>query len=701
MIASKKSDQFVGIIIVWAILVIVLISRLVAIQIFSVDLYKNLAKVQQLRKKPAPAPRGNIFDRNGIPLAINNLFYDIHADPTCIIDTNYVDSVLCRIFRKPIGFYGEKINTGQKKYFVYIERTVSPELGLEVKESQLPGIFVIPKFNRIYPQGKVGSSVIGFVGTDGKGLEGLELYYDEKLSGKSSERIIVIDAIGRTYPLPENTKEPTFPGNDLYTTIDIRLQELVERELEQVVEKNKADAATAIFLDPLTGEILSKASFPNYDPNKPNEYPEDHRRNRAVTDVFEPGSMFKIVTMSAALTENKIELGDTIDAGLGICQFDSREVEDVKPMGLITAAEVLIYSSNIGIVKIAQKLTKKTLYKYAKRFGFGTITNIDFPGEMDGVLRPPEKWSATTMLTLPMGYEISSTALQLLRAYGVIANHGKLMQPFIVEEIVSFDNQVVLRREPILVRQVIPDFVADSILSVLGEVVNRGTGRAAKSPFIKIAGKTGTTHKFSEDNRRYDKNKYYSSFLGIAPAEDPYIIGIVVVDNPKAGRHYGGSVAAPVFRSIIEKAISAGIFASSRSQKLTIKSNNEYEIHVPDIKNMNPNQALSILNERGLIGRLSGVGEFIVAQLPSPGTKLQSKDTVTIYLGNNTISTLDSVLVPNLTNLSVRTAIKKLTEIGLDFELTGYGKIREQFPEPYIQVPKNLKVKLKCQDKEL
>ena len=685
MEVHRKINRLTTVIVFWLVVLVVLVCRLAAIQIFKTRYYRELAKKQHLISVKISAPRGNIYDRNGIPLAINNLFYELIADPSQIKDTNLVDSILTRLTGRERGFYYNKIRNSISRYYVYLERKVSPEIGRKIESLAIPGISVSPKYSRNYPHGKIGSTVIGCVDADGNGIEGLELYYNDYLKGTPAKKVLVHDALGNKYPVYGDLLKSAKPGKDIYTTLDIRLQEIVDKELEDAVLRNAADAGMAIFVNPKTGEILAVSSFPNYDPNHPGDFPDGYRRCRPITDEFEPGSVFKIVTFCCALAEGKLALDDTIDTGNGYLRINMRDVRDVHGYGLLRAPEILINSSNVGIVKIAKRLDKQTFYRYIKLFGFGTITNVDFPGEADGKLNSPSKWSIPTMSTLPMGYEVRATAIQLACAYSAIANHGRMNRPFLVSKAVSGDGDTEIIRQPLMVRQVIPEWVSDTVYNILRKVVTRGTARSANSPYVKIAGKTGTSKKHAYGTTKYKSHEYYSSFAGIAPFEDPKVVGVIVIDNPKAGKYYGGFVAAPVFRAIIEKAVSAGIVESPRSLKLAVSAYHDEKTAVPALRFMPAAQAKEVLRKRRLVPKIIGVGNVVISQVPKAYSEVEVGDTVWVYLGEREGQT-NKVILPDLRGLSIRDAMKKLTELGVKPIISGYGVVVEQEPAPFTEV---------------
>lgn len=690
MLSDKNINRLVAMIVIWALAVIVVQARLLGLQLLSSKSFKKRACQQQRKPQDVPARRGTIYDRNGVVLAIDNLFYDIYGDPSQIDNPELVDSVLCQIFQRPKGYYSQKIADAYGRFFVYLEWRVDMAQAAEVRRHRLSGVAMTPIYNRFYPYGKIASTIIGCVGHDGEGLDGIEYLFNEELSGTPTQKIVFSDAFGKTYPLLcYSTGEPV-PGCDLYLTIDIRLQQILQSELEKTIKENHADGAYSVFINPKTGEILAMASVPNYDPNEYSKYPLNLRRNRVITDPYEPGSIFKLVTMAAALSEHLVSLADTIDTKNGRAVICGRKVTDVHRMGKISTAEVIIHSSNIGIVKIAQMLDKKTLYEYIKRFGFGTITGIDLPGEADGILRTVSKWWGTSMATIPMGYEVSATPLQIVCAYGVVANHGKLMRPFAVKKCIRSDGEIKWQKNPMIVRQAIPKEVADTLNEMFRKVVTEGTGKMADSPFLALAGKTGTTHKQKTGERGYHEKKYFSSFVGYAPYEDPKIVGLVVVDNPRSGAYYGGTVAAPILRTVMEKATSSGILQLPTERTVTMENTpQKNKVYVPNLIRTTPEQAIRLLQSRGLAAKFYGIGDIVADQSPQHGRAIEPNSVVILYLKPILPKSGDSLKVPDVRGMTIRDAINKLASANVPFRVEGHGVVTEQSPPPNTMIDTN------------
>ncbi len=671
--------------------------KLVMIQVFSSSQMRQRAINQQLKSKDIPARRGSIYDRNGKLLATDNIFYEIVADPQQLESLDKVDSALCQVFNRPPGFYLNKICPYINRRFVYLERKVSPPLANRLKEKEIKGIYFTPIYSRSYPYGTVASTLIGCVDNQGKGVAGIELYYDSFLTGIPSQKLIFTDGFGENYPLLcYSTGEP-IPGDDIYLTIDIELQNILETELRKTMVEHNAKSASGILMDPKTGEILAMASLPNFDPNEYYKYPSELRKNRNITDPYEPGSIFKLVTFAAALAESVVSCEDTIDTKRGTINICGRTVSDVHSLGKITAREVIIHSSNVGIVLIAQNLDKIKFYEYIRKFGFGTPTNVDFSAESPGILRPPNKWWGTTMATLPMGYELSATPIQIVSAFSAIANKGILMRPFIVSRINKFNGKEVLSRKPLRIRSVIPRWVVDTMSNLLRAVVTDGTAKSANSEIIKIAGKTGTSHKVKIGEKGYRSDAYYASFAGYAPYDEPFVAGIIVVDEPDAGFHYGGQVAAPTLKTVLEKSINSGIFPAPEANKLYVHHRNQQDLSiVPNLKRTTPTQARKILSARNLDAKFYGVGNVVIDQSPQPGRAVEPGTVVILHLHQIPVENKHTVIIPDVVGLTLRKAIEILSPLGIPVRVEGRGIVVEQIPAPQTISDSNLVSILMC-----
>lgn len=528
-------------------LLFLFLGRLVFIQFFSSDFLVNLAKKQHSYYLEIQPKRGAIFDRNMRPLAVNVVTFSLYAVPPQIKDKDMVASELSRILDLDADFVIERLS--RKKQFVWLSRKLDWDLMQKVKALDLDGLFFIKESRRSYPDSTLASQLIGFAGLDNIGLEGLEMEYDSYLKGKSGWTIVLRDAKKRELALSD-ILQPPVNGFSLVLTIDQMVQYIAEREIEKIFDKYKAKGAVIVVMDVKTGEVLGLANRPTFDLNDPSRYPDDARRNRAVTDYFEPGSVFKIVTAAAALDEGRFSVDDEIFCENGEYKVANHILHDVHPYGKLSFKGVIVNSSNIGTTKIAQELGAKSIYYYARLFGFGSSTSSGMPGEVTGVLKPPDVWSKTSIGAVPIGQEVCVTAIQLAAAISSIANNGVYMKPFVVRSIVDNKGEVIKSFNPELKRRVMSDETAAKLTDILESVVTEGTGKMGASKIFRFAGKTGTAQKIDADGR-YSHSKFMASFIGFAPAESPEIAIVVMVDEPRP-YYYGGVVCAPAFKAVAE-----------------------------------------------------------------------------------------------------------------------------------------------------
>lgn len=499
--------------------------------------------------------RGTIYDRKGKELAISIDLESLYGVPSEMEDPDFVAAKLSTV----LGMSPQSIEKRLEGHrsFIWLDRKIDPERVKKIKALSLNTreIGFITESKRFYPKRVLASHLLGFVGMDNHGLEGIELNYERYLSGEKGWLILERDALGRDiFPSNHNYRPPS-PGNNLLLTIDEVIQYITEKELDKGIERWKAKSAIAIVMDPRTGEILAMGVRPDFNPNNIGNYRASEWRNRAITDLYEPGSTFKVISAAAALEEGLVKPGDLFDCSRGMIEVGGRLIHDVHKNGILTFSEVIQKSSNVGAIQIGMKLGKERFYKYIKGFGFGEKTGIDLPGEGSGKVREPRKWSGTSIGAISIGQEVSVTPLQVLRAFSAIANKGYLMRPYIVSEIRDNEGRVIKSFKPQVVRKVISEETSKRLTEILKTVVEEG-GTATKAAIEgnMVAGKTGTSQKIDPKTGTYSHERYVSSFVGFLPADDPKLSIIVVVDEPQ-GSIYGGSVAAPIFKEIAEQAL--------------------------------------------------------------------------------------------------------------------------------------------------
>ncbi len=545
--------------IIFLVLFVGLVSRALQLQVISGKTLKALAERQHTRNLVLYPERKMIFDRHGQKLAATIQSDSIYADPSKIENPRSVArrlATVCNMAREDI----EK-RLSRSGSFCWIARQVSPEQRQRVESLNIDGVHVIHEPKRFYPHRDLACHILGFAGLDSTGLEGLELQYDNYLKSVPRNVVWGRDARGnRIYLGNSETDEAQKSAEDtscnLILTIDSKIQHIVESRLKAAVEQKQAKGGSVIVMDIQTGEILALANMPLFNLNAFSEFDPALRRNRAVTDCFDPGSVFKPFVVAAALEAGVVTEEDRIHCENGSYVVGDRTIHEAqhKKHATLLLPEILKYSSNIGAVKVAERLGKNQFYEYITSFGFGAKTGVDLPGEVSGIVRDPGSWQPVDFATMAFGQGISVTAIQLVTAMSAIANHGILMKPYVVKGMVDKYGKVVKEFRPTAVRRVISPVTADRITSILTTVVQSddGTGKKAKITNVAVAGKTGTSQKFDRTLRQYSSKKVITSFIGFFPADDPRISVYVMLDEPQKDR-WGGVAAAPVFKEISEQ----------------------------------------------------------------------------------------------------------------------------------------------------
>jgi cell division protein FtsI (penicillin-binding protein 3) len=526
--------------------------RLTVVQGAQAQEYSERGLDQRLRVQTLAADRGTIFDRDGQELAMSVDAVTIVANPTEMSDPGHVARTLAELVDRTADDLSAAFETDTR--FVYVVRQVDEAVAGPVRQAALPGIHFLSEPRRVYPLGTLAAHVVGFVQSDdNRGLEGLELFYDDELSGTPGELLVERDPQGRVIPLGNYDVVPAEPGSDLVLTIKAEIQYAAQQALSEAMERTGAASGSVIVIDPRTGEILAMVNMPVFDPNDRTTFSDAAVRNRAVTDVFEPGSTQKAVTIAAALETGVVGAGTIFEIPKTIELHDTVFRDFTPHSGRLTVTEIVTYSSNLGTILIGDRLGSEVLHSYLSAFGAGRATGIDFPGEPAGLLRPPEEWCATTCLAgTSIGYRVAVTPLQMAMVYAAIANDGLWVQPHLVREIV--DGSGVRNAGEPLQRRVISEGTARLMRVMLEAVVDRGTGLAAAVPGYRVGGKTGTTEKYDFELQRYSDSDVVASFIGMAPIDDPRIVVAVVLDSP-VNDASGGRGAAPVFSRVVYAAL--------------------------------------------------------------------------------------------------------------------------------------------------
>src|SRR5215471_10921034 len=540
--------------------------RLAIVQLLEHASLHDLAARQYSRNITLHPERGRILDRHGRVLATSVPVPSAYAIPQEIDKPDAVAKQVAEVLGEPLSTVQHQLTSTAP--FVWLGRQLPPEVGERLQKLNLRGVQVLQETRRFYPKRHLASQVLGFVGVDGLGLGGLEHLYNRELTGTPRQVTLQRDASGRTMQIIEGDPSDQPRGADLYLTLDERLQYVAEKEIAARVQETQAKSGLVVVMHPPTGDILALASYPFFNPNDFQDSKQRvWQRNRAVTDPVEPGSTFKLVTASAALEEDVVRLTDTFFCENGFVMRNGRRLRDHHGYGLLSFPQVIEKSSNIGTAKIAARLSDDQLYTYIRRFGFGEKSLVNLPGEEDGLIRPPKKWSRPTHDSLAFGQEVTVTPLQLLAAYAAVANGGWLMRPRMVEHVVQGDNSQFFA--PQARHQVLSPQTLERINDILVGVVERGTGKQAAVEGYTVAGKTGTAQKVERGG--YSHSKILASFVGYVPAEAPQLAIVVIIDEPLRAK-WGGEAAAPVFKRVAQQALYSLQVPSRQNQMLSLET---------------------------------------------------------------------------------------------------------------------------------
>jgi len=668
-----------GLLILWA----AIEFRLFQIQISQHAFYVEQSNVQSAKKINLKARRGRIFDTNGECLATNIVHYDLGADLHLIENKNAVASSFAKAFNRPRSYFLNKLDTPRD--FTYLVRKVNDEELQQLAGIDDPGVVKLEGSRRYYPFGKYGSQIIGFTDLDDRGASGIEMQFDPQLKGQDGWTFLLADAHRRFgYDVDYPHFEPN-PGLDIELTINKNFQTIVEDELDAGVKKYRGESGMAVLMNPNTGEILAMYSSPGFDPNEPNRSTLDQRRNRAITDIFEPGSTFKIFP-AAALLQEKIKSPDSIAfCENGSYLYYKHTINDSKKYGWLSFRRVIENSSNIGMVKLTESLKKKTFYQYLKNFGFDSQTGVDIIGEASGILTKPADFSGLSKAVISFGQEVGVTAVQITNAFAAVVNDGRLMRPYIIKRALDYRGKVVAEKQPQEIRQVITPDVAQTLKSFMLGVVENGTGKKARIDGVQIGGKTGTAQKFDKKLSRYIRNEYMASFIGFAPYDDPQLILSIFIDNPKPS-YYGGDVAAPIFAAIIKRILQ---FAPEKEQPMvTEKERAVLTTTVPNLKGLPVYAAEEYLEFKDLDYEIEGEGSHVISFS-------NASDEINLILGNPALTTSR---MPDLSGLSLREAIMRIDFKRFRVRIYGQGCVRTQSIKAGTMIKNRADLKLVCGD---
>ena len=618
-----------------------LTARLFQIMVIDSAAYREQGFSQSQKNEKLLAVRGNIYDRHDRPLTRNIIHYSLGAHPSKIKNKQSFSELIAEATGREAENYIVKLES--KSDFVYLDRNLRRDKVESILGTRIAGLVIERKSRRSYPHSNVAAQIVGFTDVDDEGLVGIEKEFNTLLSGTPGWVVKQVNGEGRSQIKTSFPMMPPVDGANIQLTIDLEYQSILQEELARRVNESNAKGAMGVLMDPQTGAILAMASLPDYDPNRPGTSPTENQKNKAITDQFEPGSTYKVVAATAAVATQTVSLFDEFYCEDGQFTVAGKTITDHEKFGLLTFPQIIAHSSNVGTIKIAQELGRNPLYQYSRDFGFGTLTGIRFPGETQGTLRQIKDWSEISLAEVSIGYEVGVTALQMVSAYAAIANGGFLLKPRLVEQILGQNGNVVYAEKPEVIRKVADPEIMATVKDMLVEVVKTGTGTKARIQGWSVAGKTGTAHKFMDGSY---SDKYISNFAGFFPAENPQVVGIIILDEPKYGLHWGGYGAAPVFRRVAQRIINMDDSIQyhkpktkrfntmiADNQNVTVPTSipalntvSPYSAYqdgytiVPDVRGMSIRKAKQILIAANLRADFTGSGH-VVWQSPKPGTK--------------------------------------------------------------------------------
>ena len=635
----------------WSVL---LFSRLVSLQVLESDKYRLQAEQQRIGFVELSHRRGDILDRHLEELAISVQMDSVFAHPRQLLDPLATARALAPILGQEKEELYKKLIT--KRPFVYLARKIPPQQAQQIRKLKLTGIGFQKEGKRVYPNREMAAHVLGFVGLDNDGLSGLEYRYNHFLKGKKPTRVPVrMDALRQSYQ--RDSVPDTSQGHLLVLNIDKSIQYIAEQALQATMSSSRALSGSVTIMDPHSGEVLAMASHPSFNPNRYSDYPEERRRNRAILEIYEPGSTFKIITAAAVLNEGLAQPSETIDCRVGTLSLAGKVYGEAKrSFGMLTFNEIVARSSNVGTIKLALRLGEEKLYRYIRRFGFGEKTKIDLPGEQSGLLRPPSRWSRISIGALSIGQEIGVTPLQVLRALAAAANGGYLVKPQLVRRVLTARGDVLHspRQEKM---RILHPATAVKMKEALRLVVEEGTGRSIQLNGYSSGGKTGTAQKFIDGS--YSDSKFIASYAGFAPLDNPALATVVVINEPE-GKYYGAQVAGPAFKQIMERCLIHLRIPKDRPVPLELVRSQD--ISTSEVDELPPR----------------GLEKTVQALMEQENAASEAQHVVTLQIG--------SFALPDFSALSLREVVRESTRLGLRLKVSGNGLAVGQRPEAGTQV---------------
>jgi cell division protein FtsI (penicillin-binding protein 3) len=662
-----RSFILAGLLAIWA---LTALGRLAYLQLIRYGDFLARAENQQQRVIPISSKRAEVFDRNLNALAMSAQVDSCFAVPSEIADKQMVARLLGRVLNMPPREIETRLASSRS--FVWIARKLRPATAARITALNLRGVYFQKEEERFYPKRELAAALLGYVDIDDKGLGGIEYALDERLRSKPGRMLIFTDARRRWYDSTEGRPDA---GAGVVLTIDEKIQYIAERELAAAIRQTRAPAGTIVVQDPSNGAILAMANWPTFNPNVPADSPPEARMNRAVSALYEPGSVFKVVTLSAAIDQGLTRPGEIVDCEMGAIYIGRHRIRDHKPFGRLTITEVLAHSSDVGTIKIGLRLGAQKFYDYIRAYGFGSPSGIELPGESRGLLRRLENWTPVSVGSISMGQEIGVTPVQMVAAMSAIANGGLLYRPQVVLALRQGAEHSVLPQPP--PRRVIRETTAATMRQMLERVVLEGTGRRALLDGHTAGGKTGTAQKLDRTTGRYSATDHIASFAGFAPVNSPAVTILVQLDSP-VGSHEGGAVAAPVFKRVAEQVLAylnVPQDVPRPAELLRAGRRSPAEVPLADVADSNPISRDSDEPRSSSSATVPRDSTLVAASIPS-------------LVG-------ESVVLPALAGKTVREVTEICQKLGVTPVLVGSGIVQEQEPPPGSAVPQGGAVTLR------
>ncbi len=628
------------------ILVTVLVIRLANIQLIKSEEYSYYAIQQQTDVEKIEADFGLIYDRENNLLVYNRNDFTYYADLAMLPNSkrDLIAEKFSEVIGRPKGYYLNLLK-GKKGTITLAKKVTSEQLKL-LSDLKISGLYYKDDPTRINHYGNLASHLLGYINKEHKPVSGVTEFFRKEIEGIDGSRKIIKNAIGELVSIEEDETTPAIPGSNLVLTINKEYQSALEEELRTGLEKFKAQSASGIIMNPNTGEILALANVDDYDPNYYWQYNDFQRRNRAITDTYEPGSTFKPFTLAALIDRKLCRLDENLYLDNGTYQFRNVKIRDTHPHKYLNVAEIIEQSSNIGIAKLVQRIQDEEFYKYLRGFGFGNLTSVQLPGEAAGKIKKPNDWSKISKAYMSFGYEISVTPLQLITAFSALINGGVLYEPQLLLKRINHIGELEFEFEPKPIRKVISEQTSVVMKNILRGVVKNGTGKNADVEFISESGKTGTSQKLVDGT--YSKAQYNSSFIGFFPVEDPQVVCLILFNSPDVGK-YGGLVAAPVFKSVVSRIVEKDfnkfekyidesfkqkLLFTNLEKSITMDDSNQIKVkevklpadkRMPDLVNCTARDAISALTRMGIKYKIIGSG-LVINQSIKPGSKINTNE---------------------------------------------------------------------------